>query len=122
MPWDVEYTDAFEAWWDSLSEHEQEAIAARVALIERHGPNLRRPAVGEIKGSRHDPQMKEMRISVGGEQLRILFAFDPRRVAVLLLGGNKSGQWNAWYRTAIVHADDLYDTLLNELQEEGEIP
>ncbi len=120
MPWEIEYTDEFEIWWDSLTDAEQVAITARVALLEQHGPNLRRPAVGAIKGSRHDPQMKELRISVGGEQLRILFIFDPRRVAVLLVGGNKTGQWKSWYASALPEADALYDTLLNELREEGQ--
>lgn len=104
-----------------LSAPEQAAITARVALLEQHGPNLRRPTVGEIKGSRHDPQMKELRVAVTGGQVRILFVFDPRRVAVLLVGGNKTGQWNAWYHAAIREADALYDTLLNELREEGQI-
>ena len=61
-----------------------------------------------------------LRVAVGGDQLRILFVFDPRRVAVLLVGGNKTGRWNAWYATAIPQADALYDTLLNELREEGQ--
>jgi hypothetical protein len=121
MAWEVEYTDEFSQWWDSLTEDEQIAVAARVALLEQHGPNLRRPAVGAIKGSRHDPQMKELRVAVGGGQLRILFVFDPRRVAVLLIGGNKSGRWNEWYPAAIQQADALYDTLLTELREEGRI-
>jgi len=64
--------------------------------------------------------MKELRVSVGREQLRILFVFDPRRVAILLIGGSKTGQWNAWYPAAIAQADDLYDILLEELREEGQ--
>jgi hypothetical protein len=120
VSWEVEYTDEFGDWWDTLTEDEQVAIAARVRLLEEHGPSLRRPAVGAIKGSRHDPQMKELRVTVGGEQLRILFIFDPRRVAVLLVGGNKTGQWKAWYATAIPQADALIDTLLDELREEGQ--
>ena len=62
--------------------------------------------------------MKELRASKGSA-LRILFAFDPRRHAILLLGGDKSGQWNEWYQTAIPEADDLYDTHLQELRDEG---
>ena len=121
MAWEVEYTDEFAEWWDSLTEDEQVAIAARIALLERHGPNLRRPTVRAIKGSRHDPQMKELRVAVAHGQLRILFVFDPRRVAVLLVGGNKAGRWNEWYPAAIREADELYDTLLHELREEGQI-
>jgi hypothetical protein len=119
VAWEVEFTDEFGDWWGGLSEDEQVAIAARIALLEQNGPNLRRPAVGEIKGSKHDPKMKELRIAVGGDQLRILFVFDPRRVAVLLVGGSKTGRWTAWYATAVPEADALYDTLLDELNEEG---
>lgn len=62
--------------------------------------------------------MKELRASSDGA-LRVLFAFDPRRTAILLLGGNKSGQWDEWYRTAVPIADELFDEHLAELQREG---
>lgn len=62
--------------------------------------------------------MKELRVSKAGE-LRVLFAFDPRRCAILLLGGDKSGQWKRWYRWAVPAADDLYDTHLKQLRQEG---
>jgi hypothetical protein len=119
VAWEVEITDEFEEWWDSLTEDEQVAIDARVGQLVEKGPNLKRPTVGQITGSRHDPRMKELRASAGGEQLRVLFTFDPRSTAILLLGGNKTGQWNRWYRTAIPEADTLYDTYLQEIREEG---
>jgi hypothetical protein len=119
MSWEVEVTDEFEEFWDELSEDEQVALEARVAQLQDHGPNLRRPAVGAIKGSRHDPRMKELRASVKGQQIRVLFMFDPRSTAILLIGGNKTGQWNRWYPAAIAQADSLYDTYLVELREEG---
>ena len=62
--------------------------------------------------------MKELRAAQGGA-LRVLFMFDPRRQAILLLGGDKSGEWNAWYARAVPLADDLYDTYLAELRNEG---
>ena len=62
--------------------------------------------------------MKELRTSKGGAP-RVLFAFDPRRYAILLLGGDKSGEWSDWYEWAVPQADDLYDTHLQELDEEG---
>jgi hypothetical protein len=62
--------------------------------------------------------MKELRVVRGGA-LRILFAFDPRRAAILLLGGDKTGQWNEWYRTAVPEADRLYDEHLNGLERES---
>lgn len=62
--------------------------------------------------------MKELRVGSEG-QLRVLFAFDARRTAILLLGGNKTGRWNEWYRVAIPEADHLYDQYLEELRTEG---
>ena len=71
----------------------------------------------DVAMSRHN-NMKELRVSKGGA-LRVLFAFDPRRHAILLLGGDKSGRWSEWYRWAVPAADDLYDTHLGELRDEG---
>ena len=85
--------------------------------LEERGPGLGRPLVGEIVGSRHG-QLKELRIGT----VRILFRFDPRRVAILLIGGDKRGEWKAWYRTAIPVADDLYDAYASDLQKEGLLP
>jgi hypothetical protein len=119
VAWEVEVTSEFQEWWDGLSESEQVALAARVAQLQEQGPILKRPTVGAITGSRHDPRMKELRVSVGGAQMRVLFVFDPRSTAILLLGGNKTGKWNAWYPAAVGEADELYDTYLVELREEG---
>lgn len=116
---EVEYTDEFEAWWEALTQDEQKALDARVALLIQRGPALRRPMVGEIKGSAFDPRMKELICEEGSASLRVLFIFDPRRTAILLLGGDKTGQWRAWYQAAIPEADDLYRTHLEELQAEG---
>ncbi len=116
--WEVEFTDEFRAWWDTLTEVQQEALAGRVKLLEERGPNLRRPYVGQIKGSAFDPQMKELICDEQGS-LRVLFMFDPRRTAILLLGGDKTGLWNRWYRTAVPAADRLYRTYLAELKAEG---
>lgn len=114
--WEIEYTDQFEQWWLELTETQQEALDDRVMLLAEVGPGLKRPTVGDIKDSRH-ANMKELRASQGGT-LRVLFAFDPRRHAILLLGGDKSGQWSKWYQTAIPAADDLYDIHLKELTDE----
>ena len=117
MAWEVEYTDQFGGWWEGLSVEQQEALDDRVMLLAEVGPGLGRPVVDTITGSRH-ANMKELRASQGGA-LRVLFAFDPRRQAILLLGGDKSGQWNEWYRRAIPQADELYDSHLEELRAEG---
>jgi hypothetical protein len=113
--WEVNVTDEFEAWYEGLSLEDQTPIRKAVAALEEHGPNLKRPTVGEVKGARTS-HLKELRPP--SSTIRILFAFDPRRQAVLLLGGDKSRQWNAWYRSAIPHADDLYDEYLQELRDE----
>jgi hypothetical protein len=108
--WEVRYTEEFGAWFETLTEDQQDAVIAHVELLE--GPALGRPTVDTIAGSRH-PNMKELRVSKGGA-IRILFAFDPRTQAVLLIGGDKTGQWLAWYEEAIPVADDLFDEYLRE--------
>ncbi|HKV84021.1 MAG TPA: type II toxin-antitoxin system RelE/ParE family toxin [Ktedonobacterales bacterium] len=116
--WSVEGTDEFAAWYATLALEQQDALAARIELLERYGPNLKRPVVGEILSSRHAPHLKELRVSAEGH-LRVLFAFDPRRTAILLLGGDKTGRWDEWYRAAIPEADRQYDLYLEELRSEG---
>jgi len=119
--WDVGYTSQFEDWYQTLTEEDQDAVIARVELLESAGPGLGRPAVDNVHRSRH-PNMKELRAE---QAIRILFAFDPRRTAILLVGGDKSPAdptsptWNQWYEHYIPIADDLYDTHLAELREEG---
>jgi hypothetical protein len=117
--WEVEYTDEFAEWWDDLEIEIQEGIGSAVGVLQRLGPGCGRPLVDTIKGSRH-PNMKELRPPVGN--VRILFAFDPRRAAILLLGGDKTNRWQAWYREMIPVADALYDEYLAEIRREGLIP
>ncbi len=118
MQWDVEYTDEFEGWWRSLDEDAQEQIVATVEILGERGPGCGRPLVDTIKGSRH-PNMKELRPPAGF--VRILFAFDPRRTAILLIGGDKANQWRDWYSDIVPIADRLYDEHLETLRQEGEI-
>jgi hypothetical protein len=112
----VEYTDEFGGWWESLSASDQSTIDIAVDELMRLGPALGRPWVDTIHQSRH-PNMKELRPR--GSSLRILFAFDPRRVAILLIGGDKRDRWSAWYADAVPQADELYDRYLGELRREG---
>jgi hypothetical protein len=116
MKWEVEYTEEFEKWWDTLSESEQESIAVSVSLLEIMGPNLPRPHSDTVKGSRFS-NMKELRTQHAGEPYRTLYAFDPRRKAILLIGGNKVGDKN-WYQKFIPLADKLYAEHLAEIQNE----
>ena len=115
--WNVEYTDDFGQWWETLSPEEQSSVAASVRLLERFGPQLSRPYADTLKESRHH-NMKELRTQHQGRPLRTLFAFDPRRSAILLIGGDKTGD-NRFYEKMIPLADRLYDKYLDELRKEG---
>lgn len=115
--WDVEYTDSFGEWWASLTEEEQVSVAAFVQLLEACGPALGCPHSSGIGSSRHG-HMRELRIQHAGRPFRTLYAFDPRRMAILLLGGDKTGD-KRWYEIYVPMADKLYDQHLNPLRKEG---
>ena len=117
MEWNVEYTDEFEQWWTTLSETEQIDLAATVTLLQQKGPQLPFPHSSGINNSKHS-HMRELRTQHKGRPYRTLFAFDPRRSAILLLGGDKTGD-NDWYVKSIPIADRLYDEHLALLKNEG---
>jgi hypothetical protein len=112
--WDIEVTDQFIEWWGTLTVVEQEAIKGSVDLLEQSGPGLARPAVDTVTSSRH-ANMKELRAGT----IRVLFAFDPLRAAILLIGGDKRDRWQAFYDEMIPLADDLFDEHLTELETKG---
>lgn len=116
MQWPVEYTDEFGAWWNVLTVTEQISIDAHVRKLEQRGPNLPFPYSSGISGSRH-AHMRELRVQSGGKPLRVFYAFDPRRSAILLIGGDKTGD-KRFYEWMIPVADDLYDEHLAELDKE----
>jgi len=115
--WEVEYTDELGDWWGGLTQAEQESVAAAVGLLEAKGPNLGFPHTSGIEQSKH-AHMRELRIQHEGRPYRILYAFDPRRCAILLLGGDKTGD-NRWYDVTVPKADRLYDTHIETLKKEG---
>lgn len=117
MSWEVEYLDAFEDWWNDLSESEQEDVAAYVQLLEEKGPSLPFPYSSGVESSRHH-HMRELRIQHAGDPYRVLYAFDPRRTAILLIGGNKTGD-DRWYDKNVPVADKLYDEYLARLNNKG---
>ena len=117
MAWEVEYTNEFEEWWETLDSEEQESIAVCVTLLIKKGPVLQFPYSSGIKGSKHR-HMRELRTQHKGDPYRVLYAFDPRRAAILLIGGNKSGN-DRWYDEYIPKADKLYDEHLKLLKQEG---
>src|SRR5208283_6225906 len=93
--WEVGFTDKFEQWWDALTESEQDSIDRTVRILKQLGPLLPEPYSKPVLTSRHS-HMRELRVQHHGEPIRILYAFDPRRVALLLVGGNKTGD-DRWY-------------------------
>jgi len=115
--WEVEFSDEFELWWQTLDEDERESLLAGVKLLQELGPLLGRPHADTVKGSRHS-NMKELRTQHRGRPLRTLFAFDPRRSAILLIGGDKTGD-DRFYDRMIPLADRLYDEHLHELRGKG---
>jgi hypothetical protein len=118
--WNVEITDEYLAWFRDLDEGQQDAVRADIQLIEDMGPSLGRPFVDTIKGSKHT-NMKELRTMHGKRHIRSFFAFDPRRSAILLIGGDKTGD-KMFYDRLIPLADRLYDQYLAEIRKEGLIP
>lgn len=119
MAWEIEGTDRFRDWYWGLERDGQEAVTAAVELSERDGPALGRPLADRIATSRHQ-NMKELRVPVGNTC--ILYAFDPRRYAILLLGGDTTHRWDEWYRVHVPIADRLYDAHLARLRGEGRLP
>ncbi len=117
MSWDIEYTDEFGEWWAGLSEGEQEYLAASVRLLEERGPTLGFPHSSGVKASKHS-HMRELRTQHDGRPYRTLYAFDPRRLAILLIGGDKTGD-DRWYNTNVPIADRLYEEHLEQLRKEG---
>ncbi len=117
MVWTVEYTDEFGEWWKELSEGQQDDATAVVELLEEDGPSLRFPRSSGIERSRHE-HMRELRVQSSGKPIRIFYAFDPRRVAILLIGGDKIGS-NRFYEGYIPIADRLYDEHMEQISKEG---
>ena len=117
MKWDVEYTDEFGEWWRGLSEDEQASLDASVRLLEYRGPNLGFPHSSGVNGSKHS-HMRELRTQHDGRPFRTLYAFDPRRSSILLIGGDKTGD-GRWYDVHVPISDGLYDEHLEQLRKEG---
>jgi hypothetical protein len=117
MTWNVEYTDEFGDWWASLDESEQDSVAVAVTLLEQKGPFLPFPFSSGVERSKHN-HMRELRSQHKGNPYRVLYAFDPRCSAILLIGGNKAGN-DRWYEEYVPLADHLYDVHLQSLKDEG---
>ena len=117
MGWEIEYTDEFGHWWTALSAKEQTSVSASVELLGMFGPGLGYPHTSDIKGSRLG-NLRELRVQHAGRPFRVLYAFDPRRCALLLIGGDKTGR-SRWYEEQVPIAEKLYDEHLALLLKEG---
>jgi hypothetical protein len=116
MEWEVEFTDEFGRWWDGLSAGEQKSVNRYVVLLRQAGPDLARPYADTIRGSKFS-HMKELRVQHEGRPYRVLYAFDPRRSALLLIGGDKTGN-DCWYEEMVPKADALFAQHLTEIKRE----
>jgi hypothetical protein len=122
MAWEISLHEDVERWYVGLCRDDPptaDGIADAIEQLAAVGPALGRPLVDRIHGSRHH-NMKELRPpSTGTSEVRLLFAFDPEREAVLLVAGDKSGRWETWYREAIPLADRRFDQHLDSLKHEN---
>ena len=109
MAWNVATTSTFDGWFTELGEAEKAEIIAKVELVKLLGPQLSRPHADTLNGSKHT-NMKELRADTADCVMRIAFALDPDRAAILLLGGDKSGvNQKRFYKQLIAKADELYN-------------
>jgi hypothetical protein len=111
---DVLFTDEFETWWDGLSMEEQDSVDRVVRMLIEEGPLLRFPYSSGVEGSAYS-HMRELRIQHHGRPYRVLYAFEPERNALLLVGGDKTGN-DRWYEIFVPIADRLYRKHLKDLE------
>jgi len=111
VEWEIHFDAGFQAWFDGQGQGVQDAILAHLVLLAERGPQLGRPYVDTVEGSRF-PNMKELRVQSKGDPLRCLFAFDPDRAAILLVGGSKRGD-KRWYRANVPVADARFQPHLD---------
>jgi hypothetical protein len=119
VKWTVEFHRDFDPEFDPLPDDVQSEVLAHALLLNRFGPLLGRPRVDTFKGSRH-ANMKELRFDAAGGVWRVAFAFDPKRNAVLLVAGDKSGGGERrFYRQLIAKADESFDEHLSRSRKKG---
>jgi hypothetical protein len=114
MAYEVNVTEVFRDWYEDLSATEQDSVEYVVNRLIEAGPALSFPYSSGIKGSKFS-RMRELRIQHQGRPYRVLYAFDPRRSAVLILGGDKTGD-DRWYDKAVPRADVLLADYLDGLE------
>ena len=117
VEWDVLSDEEFVIWLAEQDAELRREVAAYGALLKQYGPMLGRPRVDTVKGSKF-PNMKELRIQWMGQPWRILFAFDPKRRSILLIGGNKQAD-KRWYDKNIPIADARFAKHLKEMEKKN---
>lgn len=115
MEWDVLFDEDFAVWLANLEADVRNEIIAHANLLRQHGPQLGRPYVDTLEGSAFT-NMKELRVQFRGDPWRILFAFDPHRAAILLVGGNKRGN-KRWYKKHLPIADERFRRHLDRMEQ-----
>jgi hypothetical protein len=119
--WEIRLHSEVEKWFLDICRSDPVTatlITDAIDLLTIGGPRLGRPMVDRLKGSYYH-NMKELRPgSTGHTEIRMIFAFDPAREAIFVVGGDKSGQWQSWYKTAIALADERYTEHLAAMKEE----
>ena len=120
---EVEYTDEFGVWWDGLSEAEQESVAHGIGLLEAKGATLGHPYSSGVVGSRHS-HMRELRIQHQGHPVRVFYAFDPRRTAILLIAGDKIGddRTSGWFRSLTASTTSILSSWSAKARPRDSIP
>jgi hypothetical protein len=119
MAWSVAFFDDFDVEFQEFPEDVQDELLAMAKLLEQFGPVLKRPRADTLKDSKH-ANMKELRFGAADGEWRVAFAFDPKREAILLVGGDKSGvSQKQFYKNLIRKADERFDKHLSRLKAEG---
>jgi len=117
MPWIVRFGQEFDQEFQAIEEDTQDALLAAVNVLEAYAPELGRPFVDTLKGSKY-PNMKELRFAAANGAWRVVFAFDPSRQAILLVAGDKAGvSQSRFYRSLIAKADQRYGAHLKRMRE-----
>ena len=117
MRCEVTQSEEFASWFEGLREVEQDTVTAALKRLELKGVDLRYPKSSGVHQSKHG-HMRELRIDTRGEAIRVFYAFDPRRKAVVLVGGRKRGEEKRFYREHVRRADAIYDEYLRQLRRE----
>lgn len=113
--WQIETLDAFDEWWKTLTEQEQDDSTATIELLQEKGVHLPFPFSSGIEGSKFS-HMRELRIQSHGDPIRVFYAFDPKRTAILIIGGIKTGKGKRFYKDYIPKADKLFEKHLESMK------